>query len=145
MRSTGRSSRSCAERDRIATEYAALLATDEERAQFEQMVGLCRHVFPHAEGHKFFIEHWGTTLFFNKLREIGSVFVDQGFFAEADDIFYLNIHEVHEALSDVGLAWSGGTRAAAPCTGRRRSRGGRRSSPASASGRRRPRSGRSPT
>ena len=71
-----------AERDRIATEYAALLASDEERAQFEQMVGLCRHVFPHAEGHKFFIEHWGTTLFFNKLREIGAVFVDQGFFEE---------------------------------------------------------------
>ena len=73
------------------------------------MVGLCRHVFPHAEGHKFFIEHWGTTLFFNRLREIGAVFVEQGFFAEPDDIFYLNIHEVHEALSDVGLAWSGGS------------------------------------
>ena len=27
----------------------------------------------------------------------------------ADDIFYLNIHEVHEALSDLGLAWSGGS------------------------------------
>ncbi len=43
------------------------------------------------------------------MREIGAVFVDQGFFDEADDIFYLNIHEVHEALSDVGLAWSGGS------------------------------------
>ena len=27
----------------------------------------------------------------------------------ADDVFYLNIHEVHEALFDLGLAWSGGT------------------------------------
>ena len=59
--------------------------------------------------HKFFIEHWGTSLFFNKMREIGAVLAEQGFFAEADDIFYLNIHEVHEALSDVGLAWSGGS------------------------------------
>ena len=77
--------------------------------QFDEMLGLCRHVFPHAEGHKFFIEHWGTSLFFNKMREIGQVFVDQGFFEEADDVFFLNIHEVHEALFDLGLAWSGGT------------------------------------
>jgi pyruvate, water dikinase len=97
-----------AERDRIATEYAALLPSDEERTQFEQMVGLCRHVFPHAEGHKFFIEHWGTALFFNKMREIGAVLAEQGFFEDASDVFYLNIHEVHEALSDAGLAWSGG-------------------------------------
>ena len=97
-----------AERDRIAAEYSALLSTDEERAQFDEMLGLCRHVFPHAEGHKFFIEHWGTSLFFNKMREIGQVFVDQGFFEEADDVFFLNIHEVHEALFDLGLAWSGG-------------------------------------
>jgi pyruvate, water dikinase len=97
-----------AERERIAGEYSELLASDEERVQFAQMVGLCRHVFPHAEGHKFFIEHWGTTLFFNKLREIGAVLAGEGFFEEADDIFYLNIHEVHEALSDVALAWSAG-------------------------------------
>jgi pyruvate,water dikinase len=98
-----------AERDRIASEYSALLATDEERAQFDEMLGLCRHVFPHAEGHKFFIEHWGTSLFFNKMREIGQVFADHGFFEEADDVFFLSIHEVHAALFDLGLAWSGGT------------------------------------
>jgi pyruvate,water dikinase len=97
-----------AERDRIAGEYAALLPDDAQRAQFEQMLGLCRHVFPHAEGHKFFIEHWGTSLFFNRLREIGAVFAHHGFFEDAEDVFYLNIHEVHAALSDLGLAWSGG-------------------------------------
>jgi pyruvate,water dikinase len=100
-----------AERDRIASEYSQLLATPEERKTFEEMLGLCRHVFPHAEGHKFFIEHWGTSLFFNKMREIGAVMAENGFFASADDVFYLNIHEVHEALSDLGLAWSGGTAA----------------------------------
>ena len=96
------------ERDRIASEYEALLSTDEERRQFAEMLGLCRHVFPHAEGHKFFIEHWGTSLFFNRMREIGQVFVEHGFFEEADDVFFLNIHEVHAALFDLGLAWSGG-------------------------------------
>jgi pyruvate,water dikinase len=98
-----------AERDRIATEYAALLPSEEERDQFEQMLGLCRRVFPHAEGHKFFIEHWGTALFFNKMREIGGALAEQGFFEDASDVFYLNIHEVHEALSDAGLAWSAGS------------------------------------
>lgn len=96
-----------AERDRIAAEYRELLA-DEQRQSFDEMLGLCRHVFPHAEGHKFFIEHWGTSLFFNKMREIGRVFVEQGFLADPEDLFYLNTHEVHEALSDLGLAWAGG-------------------------------------
>jgi pyruvate,water dikinase len=100
-----------AEGNRIAAEYAALLPGEDERRQFEEMLGLCRHVFPHAEGHKFFIEHWGTSLFFNKIREVGAVLSENGFFDEADDVFYLNIHEVHEALSDLGLAWAGGAAA----------------------------------
>ena len=101
-----------AERDRIADGVrAAARHADEERTSFEEMLGLCRHVFPHAEGHKFFIEHWGTSLFFNKMREIGAVMAENGFFESADDVFYLNIHEVHEALSDLGLAWSGGAAA----------------------------------
>jgi pyruvate,water dikinase len=96
-----------AERDRIAAEYRELLPA-EQRPSFDEMLGLCRRVFPHAEGHKFFIEHWGTSLFFNKIREIGAVFAEHGFFEDAEDLFFLNTHEVHEALSDLGLAWSGG-------------------------------------
>jgi phosphohistidine swiveling domain-containing protein len=98
-----------AERDRIAGEYRQLLPSDDDRKQFDEMLGLCRHVFPHAESHKFFIEHWGTSLFFNKVREIGAVLAEQGFLADGEDVFLLNIHEVHEALSDVGLAWAGGS------------------------------------
>lgn len=97
-----------AERERIAGEYRELLPGEDERKQFDEMLGLCRHVFPHAESHKFFIEHWGTSLFFNKIREIGGVLAENGFFADAEDVFYLDIHEVHEALSDLGLAWAGG-------------------------------------
>ena len=100
-----------AERDRIAAECRDLLPGDDERRQFDEMLGLCRHVFPHAEGHKFFIEHWGTSLFFNKLREIGAVMAEHGLFGDAEDVFHLNIHEVHEALSDLGLAWAAGTAA----------------------------------
>jgi pyruvate,water dikinase len=97
-----------AERDRIASEYRELLPSDDERRQFDEMLGLCRNVFPHAESHKFFIEHWGTSLFFNKVREVGAALAEHGFFADAEDVFFLNVHEVHEALSDLGLAWAGG-------------------------------------
>ena len=62
------------ETGRIYQEDVAALGSDEERKSFDEMLGLCRHVFPHAEGHKFFIEHWGTSLFFNKMREIGAAF-----------------------------------------------------------------------
>jgi pyruvate,water dikinase len=98
-----------AERERIAGEYRELLPGDEERKQFDELLGLCRHVFPHAESHKFFIEHWGTSIFFAKMREIGATLAEQGFFAEADDVFYLTVHEVHEALFDAGLAWAAGS------------------------------------
>ncbi|MBX5474212.1 MAG: PEP-utilizing protein mobile subunit, partial [Thermoleophilia bacterium] len=74
-----------AERDRIAAEYRELLPGDEERRQFDEMLGLCRRVFPHAESHKFFIEHWGTSLFFNKIREVGAVMAENGFFEDAED------------------------------------------------------------
>jgi pyruvate,water dikinase len=97
-----------AERERIAAECRELLPGDDERRQFDEMLGLCRHVFPHAESHKFFIEHWGTSLFFNKLREVGAVLAEHGFFEDPEDVFHLNIHEVHAALSDLGLAWAGG-------------------------------------
>ncbi len=97
-----------AERERIAAEYRELLPGEDERKQFDELLGLCLHVFPHAESHKFFIEHWGTSLFFNKIREVGAVLAENGFFADAEDVFYLDIHEVHEALSDLGLAWAGG-------------------------------------
>ena len=46
-----------------------------------------------------------------QMRQIGAVLSEHGFFASAEDIFYLNTHEVHEALSDLGLAWSGGAAA----------------------------------
>lgn len=97
-----------AERERIAAECRELLPGDDERRQFDEMLGLCRHVFPHAESHKFFIEHWGTSLFFNKIREVGAVLAEYGFFEDGEDVFHLNIHEVHAALSDLGLAWAGG-------------------------------------
>ncbi len=106
--STGRRSSCSPSATASPRNTASCSRRDDERRQFDEMLGLCRHVFPHAESHKFFIEHWGTSLFFNRLREVGAVLAEHGFFEDADDVFHLNIHEVHEALSDLGLAWAGG-------------------------------------
>jgi pyruvate, water dikinase len=98
-----------AERERIATEYRALLTSDEERAAFDQMLGLARLVFPFVEDHKFYCEHWFTTQFFAKIREFGDLLVRQGVLAETEDIFQLHHTEIDLALTDVMLAWSAGS------------------------------------
>lgn len=98
------------ERDRIAAEYRGLLDSEEDKATFDQMLGLCRQVFPYIESHKFYCEHWFTTRFFQKVREFGALLADRGVLLEADDVFHLRHLEVEDALADVMLAWaSGGT------------------------------------
>ena len=105
-----------AERERIAAEYRELLATEAERAAFDQMLGLCRRVFPYVEDHKFYCEHWFTTQFFGKIREFGALLARFGVLAEAEDVFQLHHTEVDQALSDVMLAWAaGGTPLGAVC------------------------------
>ena len=98
-----------AERERIAGEYRALLTSDQERAAFDQMLGLARLVFPFVEDHKFYCEHWFTTQFFAKIREFGDLLVRQGVLAETEDIFQLHHTEIDQALTDVMLAWSAGS------------------------------------
>jgi len=97
-----------AERDRIASSYRDLLSSDEEKAAFDQMLGLCRVVFPYVEDHKFYCEHWFTSQFFARIREFGALLARSGVLAEAEDVFQLHHTEVDQALSDVMLAWAAG-------------------------------------
>ncbi|HZB31639.1 MAG TPA: PEP-utilizing enzyme [Streptosporangiaceae bacterium] len=96
------------ERDRIVAEYRELLTSDDERAAFDQMLGLCRVVFPYVEDHKFYCEHWFTTRFFQKIRRFGELLHRFGVLADADDVFHLHHTEVDQALTDVMLAWAAG-------------------------------------
>jgi pyruvate, water dikinase len=98
-----------AERERIASSYRDLLSSDDEKAAFDQMLGLCRRVFPFVEDHKFYCEHWFTSQFFGKIREFGALLARSGLLAEAEDIFQLHHTEVDQALSDVMLAWAAGS------------------------------------
>ena len=66
------------ERERIVSEYRGLLTGEDERAAFDQMLGLARVVFPYVEDHKFYCEHWFTTRFFGKIREFGELLARQG-------------------------------------------------------------------
>jgi pyruvate,water dikinase len=96
------------ERERIVAEYRELLPSEEERAAFDQMLGLCRVVFPYVEDHKFYCEHWFTTRFFQKIRGFGELLRRYGVVDDAEDIFHLHHTEVDQALADVMLAWASG-------------------------------------
>lgn len=95
-----------AERDRIVTEYMDLLSSDEEREAFQGKLGLARVVFPYVENHNFYVEHWSHSVIWRKMRQLGELFVEQGFWADANDIFYLRRTEVEDALFDYFSAWA---------------------------------------
>jgi len=97
-----------AERKRISDEYRELLESDEEKGAFDQMLGLCHHVFPYVEDHKFFCEHWFTTSFYKKMREFGDLLVTHGVLKDREDFFQLTHTEIEDALVDVMLAWAAG-------------------------------------
>jgi pyruvate, water dikinase len=97
-----------AERDSIASQYRDLLDSDDDRGAFDQMLGLCRLVFPYVEDHKFYCEHWFTTRFFQKIRAFGELLAAKGVIADAGDVFHLYHGEIDQALADVMLAWASG-------------------------------------
>jgi pyruvate,water dikinase len=103
-----------AERDRITAEYRELIADEAARSAFDQNLGLARTVFPYVESHNFYVEHWYHTIFWNKAREFGALLARNGFIDDADDLFYLQRHEVLDALVDLRLAWAAGSEARGP-------------------------------
>jgi pyruvate,water dikinase len=98
-----------AERKQLIEDYRELLNTDDDRAAYDQMIGLAHRVFPYVEGHKFYCEHWYTNLFFNKIREFGALLSSYGFFADTEDVFQLTHFEVEAAIVDVMTSWSNGS------------------------------------
>ncbi|HZV57847.1 MAG TPA: PEP-utilizing enzyme [Sphingobium sp.] len=97
------------EREQLVADYRELLDTDEDRATYDQLIGLAHRVFPYVEGHKFYCEHWYTNLFFNKIREFGALLRDHGFWEKEEDVFHLTHYEVESAIVDLMLAWSSGS------------------------------------
>lgn len=94
-----------AERDEIVAEYRDLLA-DAEAAQFDELLGLARRVFPYIEEHNIYVEHWGHAVFWQKMWELGDFLVTSGFARARDDVFFLNRFELDEVLHDVVQSWA---------------------------------------
>ncbi len=94
------------EGDELVQGYRALLATEEERQAFDQLLALVRAVYFAIEDHKFYVEHWYQSTFWNKVRELGRLFTRQGILREEEDIFFLHWTEVHTALVDLLLGWA---------------------------------------
>jgi pyruvate, water dikinase len=102
-----------AERDRIAGEYLDLLDGD-DRANFEGKLGLSRTVFHYVENHNFYVEHWGISVMWRKMRELSNVFIKEGFWHDADDIFILKRDEIPTAISDMVYGWAAGVPSRGP-------------------------------
>ncbi|MGY1620729.1 PEP-utilizing enzyme [Geodermatophilus sp. SYSU D00965] len=103
------------ERDEIVEEYRSLL-TEEEAAQFDELLGLARRVFPYIEEHNIYVEHWTHAVFWQKTWELADFLLAAGFTEQRDDLFYLNRFEVDQVLFDVVESWAIGV----PARGKRR-------------------------
>jgi pyruvate,water dikinase len=102
-----------AERDRIAGEYAEALE-GEALETFQGKLGLARAVYPYVEDHNFYIEHWTMGVFWRKVRQLGQLLADEGFWGEAEDILYLSRDEIRPVLFDYANGWAVGTPAIGP-------------------------------
>ncbi|HEY1511408.1 MAG TPA: PEP-utilizing enzyme [Solirubrobacteraceae bacterium] len=102
-----------AERERLATEYEALL-DEQVRGAFNELLSLSRMVFPYVEEHKFFCDYWFLTRWWNKIREFGALLAEHGFLEDGEDIFQLSRHEAASALDELVLTWATGGQALGP-------------------------------
>jgi pyruvate,water dikinase len=102
------------EREKLASEYRALLKTDQDRTTFDQMLGTSRTVFPYVENHLFYVEHWFHSIFWNKMREVAKILVDHKFIKDVEDVWYLKRSEDKDALWDVVTSWATGSNARGP-------------------------------
>ncbi|MBW2410866.1 MAG: hypothetical protein JRF72_13790 [Deltaproteobacteria bacterium] len=94
------------QRDEIVAEYRKLIKTDEDRKSFDDAYNTIRTIYRYAEDHLFWVEHWFHTIWFQKIREIGSLMVSNGMINEVDDIFMFNRYEIPELLTEVATGWA---------------------------------------
>ena len=97
-----------AERERLRREYRELLPTDEDKKVFDQSHETVIRTFPYAENHIFYVENWHHSIFWRKMKDLGRVLVNAGFFKEPDDIFYFYHPDITPMLEDLAMNWAVG-------------------------------------
>ncbi len=94
------------QRDEIVAEYLKLIKTDEDRKSFDDAYNTIRTIYRYAEDHLFWVEHWFHTIWYSKIREIGTLLVNNGMLDKVDDIFMFNRYEIPQLLTEVSTAWA---------------------------------------
>jgi pyruvate,water dikinase len=101
------------ERTRIIEEYRELV-DGENLAAFDAKLGLAATAYPYVENHNFYIEHWAMGVFWRKVRALGEVLADAGFWSDRSDMLYLTRGEVREAIFDLVTGWAVGAAPTGP-------------------------------
>ncbi len=94
------------QRDEVIAEYTALIKTDEDKKAFDDAYNTIRTIYRYAEDHLFWVEHWFHTIWFGKIRELGSLMVDCDLIDAVDDIFMFNRYEIPQLLTEASTGWA---------------------------------------
>jgi pyruvate,water dikinase len=94
------------QRDETVAKYRELIQSDEDRESFEGAYNTVRTIYRYAEDHLFWVEHWFHTIWFSKIREFGSLLVNNGMINQVDDIFMFNRYEIPELITEVATGWA---------------------------------------
>jgi pyruvate,water dikinase len=94
------------QRDQIVKEYVNLIKTDEDKKSFNDAYNTIRTIYRYAEDHLFWVEHWFHTIWFRKIKEFGSLLVNNGMLNEVDDIFMFHRYEIPQLLSELAIGWA---------------------------------------
>lgn len=96
------------EKERLIKEYRGILPTDEDKKAFDKTYGLLQLTYPYTENHIFYVEHWHHTIFWQKVRDLGKVMTNAGFFKEPEDIFNFYYTDITPMLLDLTYNWGSG-------------------------------------
>ncbi len=94
------------ERDRLVAEYNKLIKSDEDKKSFNDAYNTVRTIYKYAEDHLFWVEHWFHTIWFEKVRQFGTLLVNNKILKKVDDIFLFNRFEVPVLLEDLVTTWA---------------------------------------
>jgi pyruvate,water dikinase len=89
------------ERDKIVGEYRSLLKKEEDRKAFDGIWGLTSQIAQFPEDHMWYCSHLHRSIFFQKIRDLGQIFVNHSVLEDKEDIFYLNRWEINQHLYDL--------------------------------------------
>jgi pyruvate,water dikinase len=93
-------------REKMVVEYRKLIKSEEDKKSFENAYKTVRAIYQFAEDHLFWVEHWLHTIWWEKIRGIGQIFVQRGLLKEVDDIFMFNRFEVPQMIEEVVTGWA---------------------------------------